>query len=91
MRRIISRQKGQENLKTSMSLITFLDKLCPIPNPLESYEEYTRLVNSDLLDMSLEDLVREKSKLRLRILLDKAPISWLSNRLREVEAALNGR
>lgn len=51
--------------------------LYSIPEPLHSEEEWNRSRNLDLDTLSRSELWRELLRVRLRLLCDPAPASWL--------------
>lgn len=70
------------------TLTALLDRISPIPNPLDSAEQFARANHLDLESMTPDALRLERARIRQRLLLDPTPVSWLAERLAAVEAAL---
>jgi hypothetical protein len=60
----------------------------PIPNWLDSQQQYDAYNHLDIPEMSIAELQREQHKLHLRIDLDENPDAWFFQRLAVVEARL---
>jgi hypothetical protein len=69
----------------------FLDRLCPIPRPLETDTELRRSKHLDLGDLSDDELFAERRRCRNRLDYDPNPIQWLKDRLRLVHQEIGKR
>jgi hypothetical protein len=58
-----------------------LDALYHVPEPLASLEEFERFYARDLPRRARAELLRERERLKLRLLLDDFPDPWLFQRL----------
>lgn len=65
-----------------------LGLLYKIPNPFTSLEQYQQFTHEDLRSMSRALLKRELAKIRLRLLYDDDPPSWLLKRFDIIREAL---
>lgn len=64
-----------------MTLAELCELLFPIPDPLDTLEQRERFEHRDLAGLSRAELLRERERLKLRLLLDDAPDPWLFQRL----------
>jgi len=67
-----------------------LDGIYPLPDPLTSLESYQRHSHLDLPLRARVDLLRERDRLRLRLLLEEAPDPWLLERMQRLTENLDG-
>jgi hypothetical protein len=65
-----------------------LDALYHAPEPLASLEEFERFHDRDLPRLARAELLRERERVKLRLLLDDAPDPWLFKRLEALRRAL---
>jgi len=65
-----------------------LDFLYKPPNPLVSLEQYEKFTHADLRRMSRALLKRELVKVKMRLIYDDNPPSWILKRLDAVREAL---
>jgi hypothetical protein len=66
----------------------FLERICPLPDPIESEEERQRHEHADLSGLTLRELERERSRVHLRLVLEDTPAPWLQERLAIVERGI---
>jgi hypothetical protein len=59
-----------------------------LPSPWASLEERARFEHRDLPLRTRAELLRERERLRLRLLLDDAPDGWLFARLEALDRSL---
>lgn len=59
----------------------------PVPQPYDSAEQHVRYVHADLADRTRAELLRERERIRLRLVLDDAPPAWVLERLARLEKA----
>jgi hypothetical protein len=69
----------------------FLDRLYLQPDPCETIGEFERFTHRDLHYMSLEELYREKRRLRYRLDFDDQPTAWMLERLQALLHAITLR
>jgi len=69
----------------------FLDKVCPVPNPLASHEAAQRHCHADLSAMSECQLEREFERTWLRWIFDDCPPAWVMARRSAVARMLDAR
>lgn len=89
MRSTTVRQKIKSNRprRSYQNRITdLIAAIYPLPNPLESYEDWRRFTHQDLDDMTHTQLNREYELVRCRRLLDDPPHHWFTDRLERVRA-----
>ena len=67
-----------------------LGKIYRSPDPLTSLEEYERHEHRDLSRRPRADLLRERERIRFRLLIDDEPDPWLVTRLQRLDEALAG-
>ena len=65
-----------------------LEALYCVPNPLRDYESWQRFCHYDLQHLSQAELLRERERARLRVLLDDDPTPWLLERLGTLEGLI---
>ena len=65
--------------------LEILEGLYPIPQPLDSYEDWERYHHLDLDDLSLAQLRLELDRARFRLMLDDSPSEWHLERVRVLE------
>ena len=63
--------------------------LYPVPVPTETIEEWHRARHEDLAGKSRFELLHDRDRLRLRLLLDDDPDPWLLERWHAVVEALD--
>jgi hypothetical protein len=63
------------------TLAELCELIYPVPNPWDTFEQRERFEHHDLRHMSQPELLRERTKLELRLTLDDAPAAWLLERL----------
>ena len=64
--------------------------LYPVPNSLETLEQRDRYELRDISRMSRPELLKDRDRLKLRLLLEDVSDPWLSRRLAALQKALNG-
>ena len=69
----------------------FLDRLYPIPDPIETVGQFERFSHSDLAAMPLEEIYREARRVQLRLDYDDRPAAWLLGRLQALREAITLR
>jgi hypothetical protein len=66
-----------------------LELLADVPDPLSSYDSYTRFYHLDLPTLSLSRVLFERDRLKaLLLIFDDAASAWHAGRLRAIEAHL---
>ena len=65
-----------------------LERVYAVPSPLESLEDHERYAHRDLPRLARAELLRERERLRLRLILDDTPDPWLLGRLDALRKAL---
>lgn len=65
-----------------------LERLYPLPRPLQTIEEWERSRHLDLVTCSVDDLEFEAHRLRHRLAYDPKPHPWLLERRERVRRAL---
>ena len=68
-----------------------LNRIYTVPDPFTSFEEHERHGHLDLPRQPRADLLRERERIRLRLLLDDEPDVWLLVRLKKITDRLDGR
>jgi hypothetical protein len=66
----------------------FLDSFCPIPDGLDTLEQWQRESHEDLAQRAPSQLLLERDQLELRLKMDQAPTPWLAERLQRVREAI---
>ena len=66
-----------------------LDALYVVPDPLADYESWERSTHRDLQRLTEAELLREQERVRLRLVMDDKPDTWLLERLAALQAVLN--
>lgn len=74
--------------RTDAKGLQLVRALYPVPVPTETIEEWHRARHEDLAGKSRYELLRERDRLRLRLLLDDDPEPWLVARWHAVAEAL---
>lgn len=62
-----------------------------LPDPFDTQSQYETSVHADLVSMTPFELCQELRRVRLRLLLEKRPPSWLHERAAAVQHALRTR
>jgi hypothetical protein len=70
-----------------LTLAALLDTICPAASNA-TLEEYERTRHRDLPRLTRAELLRERDRVRLRLLLDDAPPHWCIERLSRLERAV---
>lgn len=65
-----------------------LDEVCPIPDPLDSDDQWAAYYHRDLPMMNVLELKLEQSKLFLRLSTERPPDPWLLERYEAIERRL---
>lgn len=68
---------------------TFLDMVCPLPDPFSTAEEQERFYHHDLPGMKRPELLRERERVRFRLVFDNKPPDWFGERLAALEEGLH--
>ena len=71
-----------------MTLAELCDLIYSVPNPWDTLEQHERYEHHDLSRVSRAELLRERDRVRLRLLLDDGPDPWILQRLDKLRGAL---
>lgn len=74
--------------QTELSNQAWFERYYSIPNPCNTYEEYLTATHHDLEEMSFAELKSEKVRVQMRLLYDKNPPAWLTERLNAIEETI---
>lgn len=70
----------------------FLNRfVCCLPNLLDTQGQYEQYIHADLQRMTPQELHRELGRVRLRLLLEEPPQSWLCDRVTAIRDALGAQ
>lgn len=86
--RIQSRGSRRVNNRSGLSV---LDQCYSLPRPLDCWEEWQRAIHADLPLFTVPELMVERDRVNLRLLLDRASSQWLQHRLKAIETEIAGR
>ncbi len=75
-------------MKGEQTAMRWLDRFYRVPNPFRTIEEYERYYHQDLPRFSKPQLVRERERVRHRLVFDDDPPEWLLLRLYRLEEIL---
>lgn len=68
-----------------------LEEIYAVPDPFDTLEAWERREHRDLAAMTLSEVLVERDRLRLRLLLDPKPDPWLPERLERVQRRLRAQ
>ncbi len=66
-----------------------LEAFYVVPDPLADYESWERFTHRDLQRLTEAELLREQERVRLRLVMDDKPDTWLLERLAALREVLN--
>lgn len=69
-----------------------LQVLYPVPDPFDTLEQYRRAIHADLPTFTRDELLAERTQVKLRLLVstERDGRAWLEQRLEAVTRALRG-